>query len=230
MQVAGAGIIVRLGSQPATPPRSHYFAKTCRVTWLALLREANFLELSGAGLCLLSISVRKQSSPISPAPDTRAVNRQSCSRLQSSSIPARTCAASFISQAIFPAPTIACVRNIQFLSWSPISPRSVLERARASLIEGLCSGFYQAVQANSRKQELEVLVVPTPRRRTRKSSPSRSKRQPPPHNTRPPLRASLCGSATPVCFLGFSKRSIFRPNGAAASRAATVKANPSTRS
>src|ERR1700730_12321543 len=204
MQVAGPGIIVRLGSQPATPPRSHYFAKTCRVTWLALLREANFLELSGAGLCILSISVRKQSSPISPAPDTRAVNRQSCNQLRSSSIPAKICAASFISQAIFQAPTIACGRNIRFLSWSPISPRNVLERARASPIAGLFSGFSQAAQADLRKPELSVLAAPTGRRRTEKSSPSRSKRQAPPNNIRPPLRASLYGSATAGGFPGLS--------------------------
>ena len=69
------------------------------------------------------------------------VSRLSCSRPRSSSIPARICAASFISRAIFPAPTIACGRNIQFRSCPPISPLRVLERARASPIAGRFSGF-----------------------------------------------------------------------------------------
>ena len=43
-------------------------------------------------------------------------------------------------------------------------------------------------------------------------------------------RAWPCGSAMPGCFRGFSKRSICRRNGGAASRAATVRANPSRRS
>ena len=62
----------------------------------------------------------------------------------------------------------------------------------------------------------------------RKSSPSRSMPPPPRSQSPCPRRAWPCGSATPGCFRGFSKRSICRHNGAAASRAATVKANPST--
>ena len=62
--------------------------------------------------CLLSIPVRKRSSRISPARDTRVLSRPSCNRPRFFSIPARICAPSFTSPAISPAPTIACARNI----------------------------------------------------------------------------------------------------------------------
>jgi len=86
---------------------------------------------------------------------------------------------------------------------------------------GQDSDFTQAGIENSAARTL--------RRRMRKSSPSRSM---PPlavvRNSTPASRLFRADRRLPGYFPGFSKRWSSRPNGAAASRAATVKANPST--